>query len=79
MFLMFRLGRPDVLPVDDYGVRKGFAIAFDQQELPKPEELAAYGDRWTPYRTAASWYLWRVAERAAARKVMPLGPAEEEP
>jgi methylated-DNA-[protein]-cysteine S-methyltransferase len=78
MLLMFRLGRPDVLPVDDYGVRKGFAIAFDQQELPKPKELAAYGDRWKPYRTAASWYLWRVAERAAARKVMPLGPAEEE-
>jgi methylated-DNA-[protein]-cysteine S-methyltransferase len=78
MLLIFRLGRPDVLPVDDYGVRKGFAIAFDQQELPKPKELAAYGDRWKPYRTAASWYLWRVAERAAARKVIPLGHAEEE-
>jgi methylated-DNA-[protein]-cysteine S-methyltransferase len=79
MLLIFRLGRPDVLPVDDYGVRKGFAIAVDQQELPKPKELAAYGDRWKPYRTAASWYLWRMAEKAAARKVMPLGPAEEEP
>ena len=79
MLLMFRLGRPDVLPVDDYGVRKGFAIAYDKQDLPKPKELAIYGDRWKPYRTAASWYLWRVAERAAARKVMPLGPAEEEP
>jgi len=79
MLLMFRLGRPDVLPVDDYGVRKGFAIAYDKQDLPKPKELAIYGDRWKPYRTAASWYLWRVAERTAARKVMPLGPAEEEP
>jgi O-6-methylguanine DNA methyltransferase len=79
MLLMFRLGRPDVLPVDDYGVRKGFAIAYAKQDLPKPKELAIYGDRWKPYRTAASWYLWRVAERAAARKVMPLGPAEEEP
>jgi len=79
MLLMFRLGRPDVLPVDDYGVRKGFAIAFDQSQLPSPKELAAYGARWQPYRTAASWYLWRVVERAVARKVMPLGPAEEEP
>jgi O-6-methylguanine DNA methyltransferase len=79
MLLIFRLGRPDVLPVDDYGVRKGFAIAYDKQELPKPKELAIYGDRWKPYRTAASWYLWRAAERAAARKVMPLGPPEEAP
>jgi methylated-DNA-[protein]-cysteine S-methyltransferase len=79
MLLMFRLGRPDVLPVDDFGVRKGFAIAFDKSEQPSPKELAAYGARWEPYRTVASWYLWRVVERAAARKVMPLGPAEEEP
>src|SRR6516225_5976552 len=77
MLLMFRLGRPDVLPVDDYGVRKGFAIAFDKSELPSPKELAAYGARWQPYRTVASWYLWRAAERASARKVMPMGPAEE--
>lgn len=79
MLLMFRLGRPDVLPVDDYGVRKGFAIAFDKGELPSPKELAAYGLRWKPYRTVASWYLWRMVERATARKVTPLGPAEEEP
>jgi len=79
MLLMFCLGRPDVLPVDDYGVRKGFAIAFDKSGMPSPKELAAYGARWQPYRTVASWYLWRVVERAAARKVMPLGPAEEEP
>src|SRR6516162_2300666 len=79
MLLMFRLGRPDVLPVDDYGVRKGFAIAFEKSELPSPKELAAYGARWQPYRTAASWYLWRVVERASARKVIPMGPAEETP
>jgi len=79
MLLMFRLGRPDVLPVDDFGVRKGFAIAFEKGEMPSPKELAAYGSRWKPYRTVASWYLWRVVERAAARKVMPLGPAEEDP
>ena len=78
MLLMFRLGRPDVLPVDDYGVRKGFAIAFNGNEMPAPKELAAYGVRWKPYRTAASWYLWRVVERATARQVMPLGPAAEE-
>ena len=79
MLLMFRLGRPDVLPVDDFGVRKGYAIAFDKSEQPSPKELAAYGARWKPYRTAASWYLWRVAERAAKRKTMPLARAEEQP
>jgi len=79
MLLIFRLGRPDVLPVDDFGVRKGFAIASNKSEPPSPKELAAYGARWQPYRTVASWYLWRVVERAAARKVMPLGPAEEQP
>src|SRR5208283_3563836 len=77
MLLIFRLGRPDVLPVDDYGVRKGFAVAFDRSEMPTPKELAAYGARWKPYRTVASWYLWRVVERATARKATPLGPAEE--
>ena len=77
MLLMFRLGRPDVLPVDDYGVRKGFSIAYDR-EMPSPKELATFGERWKPYRTAASWYLWRVVERATARKVMPLGPAGEQ-
>jgi 3-methyladenine DNA glycosylase/8-oxoguanine DNA glycosylase len=64
MLLIFRLGRPDVLPVDDYGVRKGFAVAFGHPELPTPKALAAYGERWAPYRTVASWYLWRAAERA---------------
>ena len=78
MLLIFRLGRPDVLPVDDYGVRKGFAIVFDKNGLPSPKELATYGARWQPYRTVASWYLWRVVERAAARKVVPLGSVEEE-
>jgi 3-methyladenine DNA glycosylase/8-oxoguanine DNA glycosylase len=78
MLLIFRLGRPDVLPVDDYGVRKGFAIAYDR-EIPSPKELAAYGARWKPYRTVASWYLWRAVERATARNTMPLVHAEEEP
>jgi methylated-DNA-[protein]-cysteine S-methyltransferase len=62
MLLIFRLGRPDVLPVQDYGVRKGFMRAFRTKELPTPKELAKRGERWRPYRTAASWYLWRACE-----------------
>ncbi len=59
MLLMFRLGRPDVLPVDDYGIRKGFMLTYGLSELPRPKELLAYGERWRPWRTVASWYLWR--------------------
>jgi len=62
MLLIFRLGRPDVLAVDDYGIRKGFAKMQKLAELPKPKELLAYGERWRPYRSVASWYLWRAAE-----------------
>lgn len=62
MLLMFRLGRPDVLPVDDYGIRKGFARAYRKRALPKPKQLAKFGERWSPHRTAASWYLWRVLD-----------------
>jgi DNA-3-methyladenine glycosylase II len=62
MLLLFRLGRPDVLAVDDYGIRKGFAKIHRLAELPKPKELLAYGERWRPYRSVASWYLWRAAE-----------------
>ena len=62
MLLIFRLGRPDVLPVDDYGVRKGFAAAFRKRDLPAPAELERRGQRWRPYRSVASWYLWRAAE-----------------
>ncbi|MBK5297357.1 MAG: methylated-DNA--[protein]-cysteine S-methyltransferase [Vicinamibacteria bacterium] len=64
MLLMFRLGRPDVLPVDDYGVRQGFAIAYRKRKLPPPRALAKYGARWAPYRTVASWYLWRAVDLA---------------
>ena len=62
MFLIFTLGRPDVLPLDDYGVRKGFARTYGRDVLPKPKELAALGEKWRPFRTAASWYLWRALE-----------------
>jgi O-6-methylguanine DNA methyltransferase len=64
MLLIFRLGRPDVLPVDDYGVRKGYALAFRTRELPTRAALERRAVRWRPYRTAASWYLWRAVERA---------------
>ena len=64
MLLMFRLGRPDVLPVDDYGVRQGFAIAYRKRKPPSPKALAKYGARWAPYRTVASWYLWRAVDLA---------------
>ncbi|MET0795507.1 MAG: methylated-DNA--[protein]-cysteine S-methyltransferase [Polyangiaceae bacterium] len=62
MLLMFRLGRPDVLPVDDFGVRKGYSIAFGTPELPSKAELEARAERWRPYRTLASWYLWRATD-----------------
>ena len=61
MLLMFRLGRPDVLPVDDFGVRKGFGIAFGKPE-PDKRDLDKRGERWRPYRTVASWYLWRATD-----------------
>jgi methylated-DNA-[protein]-cysteine S-methyltransferase len=64
MLLIFRLGRPDVLPVEDYGIRKGFAIAFKKRDLPTRKDLEQRGARWRPYRTVASWYLWRAIELA---------------
>jgi 3-methyladenine DNA glycosylase/8-oxoguanine DNA glycosylase len=64
MLLIFRLGRPDVLPADDYGIRKGFARAYTAGELPARKDVETYGLRWKPYRTVASWYLWRIAEQA---------------
>ncbi|MCC6572841.1 MAG: DNA-3-methyladenine glycosylase 2 family protein [Planctomycetes bacterium] len=62
MILMFRLGRPDVLPVTDYGVRKGFTIMLGKRKLAEPEQISARGKRWAPWRSIASWYLWRVLE-----------------
>ena len=62
MMLMFRLARPDVLPATDYGVRKGFAKVRGLAALPSPKELLAYGEKWRPFRTVASWYLWRVLD-----------------
>jgi DNA-3-methyladenine glycosylase II len=73
MLLIFRLGRPDVLPVTDYGVRKGFALTFQRvpksrpleaADLPKPDVIFRRGRRWAPYRSVASWYLWRACDLA---------------
>ena len=63
MFLMFRLGRPDVLPLDDYSLRKAYATAFRKRALPSPQALEKHGEKWRPYRTVASWYLWQTLNR----------------
>src|SRR2546422_9338757 len=62
MLLIFTLGRPDVLPATDYGVRKGFAATYKLRELPSPKEVLAFGERWKPHRSAAAWYLWRATD-----------------
>src|SRR5580698_6549570 len=71
MFLIFRLGRPDVLPIHDYGVQKGWALTYRKKMIPKPKDLLKFGERWRPYRTVASWYMWRAVALAgpAARKI----------
>jgi DNA-3-methyladenine glycosylase II len=68
MLLIFQLGRPDVLPVDDFGVRNGFRIAYGRRSMPKPKEVRRHGERWKPYRTTAAWYLWRAADQAKEAK-----------
>ena len=62
MLLIFKIGRMDVLPIDDYGLKKGFSIAYKTKEFPKPQELAVFGEKWRPYRTVASLYLWRLLD-----------------
>jgi DNA-3-methyladenine glycosylase II len=73
MLLIFRMGRPDVLPATDYGVRKGFALTFQRipktraltaDDLPRPEVVLKRGKRWAPFRSVASWYLWRACDLA---------------
>jgi DNA-3-methyladenine glycosylase II len=66
MLLIFTLGRQDVLPVTDYGVRKGFALTYGWKELPKPKELLAFGEKWRPHRTTAAWYFWRALDLPSA-------------
>jgi DNA-3-methyladenine glycosylase II len=64
MLLIFTLGRPDVLPIDDFGVREGYRVLHGLDAQPKPRELATLGLAWSPYRSTATWYLYRAAEEA---------------
>ena len=68
MFLIFHLGRPDVLPIGDYGVLQGFALTHRRKEMPKPKELGTFGERWKPYRSVASWYMWKAVHLDRAKK-----------
>lgn len=68
MLLLSQLGRPDVLAISDFGLQKGFQIAYRKRRMPKPKELHAYGERWRPYRSVASWYLWRAVDAARQDK-----------
>jgi 3-methyladenine DNA glycosylase/8-oxoguanine DNA glycosylase len=65
MLLIFTLGRPDVLPVDDFGIRSGYTIAFRKRKMPSAKEILKRGERWKPYRSIASWYLWRACDLEA--------------
>jgi 3-methyladenine DNA glycosylase/8-oxoguanine DNA glycosylase len=62
MLLLFDLGRPDVWPVGDYGVQKGFAKTFNKRKLPTPKQLMKHGEKWKPYRSVAAWYFWRALD-----------------
>lgn len=62
MMMIFTLGRPDVLPTGDFGVRRGFSLLYGKGEMPTPKELEAHGEVWRPFRSIASWYLWRVTD-----------------
>jgi 3-methyladenine DNA glycosylase/8-oxoguanine DNA glycosylase len=75
MFLIFNLGRPDVLPIHDLGVKKGWAVTYGKKRMPKPKELLAFGEQWRPYRTVASWYMWRAFERAGYAVTNKIRPA----
>jgi DNA-3-methyladenine glycosylase II len=68
MLLIFKLGRPDVLPADDFGVRNGFRLAFGLDALPTSKELLARGERWRPHGTTAAWFLWRAADAANKKR-----------
>jgi DNA-3-methyladenine glycosylase II len=71
MLLIFTLGRPDVLPVDDFGIRDGWRLLHKLPAQPKPRELAAIGAAWAPYRSTAAWYLWRASDEG--KKIKPVG------
>jgi DNA-3-methyladenine glycosylase II len=64
MLLIFTLGRPDILPIDDFGVREGYRVAAGLDEQPRPRALGEIGQAWAPHRSTAAWYLWRAADLA---------------
>jgi 3-methyladenine DNA glycosylase/8-oxoguanine DNA glycosylase len=68
MLMMFALSRPDVMPVTDYGVRKGFQVLYRKRTLPSPKQLLKYSEKWQPHRSVAALYLWRIAETAKKPK-----------
>ncbi len=68
MLLIFTLGRPDILPVDDFGVRDGYCALYGMGEQPKPKDLAVIGEAWAPFRSTAAWYLWRASDEAKRAK-----------
>jgi len=68
MMLIFKLGRPDVFPADDFGIRDGYRVAYQADAMPKPKELLAHAERWRPHGTTAAWYLWRAANAAKEKK-----------
>lgn len=68
MLLIFQLGRHDVLPAQDFGVRTGFRHAYKKRKLPEPKEILAHGELWRPHRTVASWYLWCAADALKKKK-----------
>jgi DNA-3-methyladenine glycosylase II len=67
IFMMHNLARPDILPVDDFGVREGWKILKSLETQPKPKELAEIGQAWSPYRSTAAWYLWRAVDQSKAK------------
>jgi DNA-3-methyladenine glycosylase II len=79
MLLMFQLRRPDVLPVDDFGVRQGFQLAYGLKRMPAPKMLALFGERWAPHRSAAAWYLWRAVDLHRAGRLPPPAQAVKLP
>jgi DNA-3-methyladenine glycosylase II len=77
MLLLFDLGRPDVWPYTDYGVRKGFARTFGRRKLPTPKQLLRFGEKWRPYRSVAAWYFWRALDQTLPRTDAHTLPAAE--
>ena len=79
MLLIFTLGRPDVLPVDDFGVREGWRRLHNLPAQPRPKELAAIGEAWAPFRSTAAWYLWRASDEGKKIKAAAARPAATQP